>query len=96
MIIDTGTFANLAVHLQLASEALVTLLQHINTYSEQAFDRGQATMTFEALYRVGTQLGLMDGLLQAVGEANAQECGAGDRDVPLLGTGVPPDPSRAQ
>jgi hypothetical protein len=79
MIIDRETFTELAVHLKLASDAILSTTQHLaainapaeSTPSEDAEWEG----TIESMMSVNHQITVMEQLLRAVMDANHSDEG---------------------
>ena len=76
MIIDNKTFTELAVHLRIASDAILTTANHLSTIS--ATDNPPAEdaewgSTIDSMMSVSAELHVMDRLLYAVLNANSEE-----------------------
>lgn len=74
MIIDRETFTELAVHLKLASDAVLTTAKHLAVLSN-----GQTTPdedwagTLDGLMNMNTEITVMERILRALMEANREE-----------------------
>src|SRR5262249_51548499 len=74
MIIDRETFTELAVHLKLASDAVLTTAKHLAVLSNgnSAPDEHWAG-TLDSLMNMNTQTTVMERILRALMEANQEE-----------------------
>jgi len=74
MIIDRETFTELAVHLKLASDAVLSTAKHLAVLSN-----GQTTPdehwagTLDGLMNMNTEITVMERILRALMEANREE-----------------------
>lgn len=74
MIIDRETFTELAVHLKLASDAILSTARHLAVLSN-----GDGTSeehwggTLESLMSMNTEITIMERILRALMEANREE-----------------------
>lgn len=74
MIIDRETFTDLAVHLKLASDALLNTAKHLAVLSNQ--DSGPEEHwagTLDSLMSMNTEITVMERILRALMEANREE-----------------------
>ena len=74
MIIDRETFTELAVHLKLASDAVLTTARHLAVLSNG--DNGpdeQWAGTLDGLMNMNTEITVMERILRALMEANREE-----------------------
>ena len=74
MIIDRETFTELAVHLKLASDAVLTTAKHLAVLSNgnTAPDEHWAG-TLDGLMNMNTEITVMERILRALMEANREE-----------------------
>lgn len=74
MIIDRETFTELAVHLKLASDAVLTTAKHLAVLSNgnSAPDEHWAG-TLDSLMNMNTEITVMERILRALMEANQEE-----------------------
>jgi hypothetical protein len=86
MIIDSKTFTEMAVHLRIASDAILKTAHHLtaigsttNAVSEEAEWGG----TIDGMLSLSTQLRLLDRLLYAVLAANRDDGSSGSQEPPL-------------
>jgi hypothetical protein len=82
MIIDSKTFTELAVHLRIASDAILKTATHMGVISARdARDAADPAWdgTIDSMLAISTQLRVMDRLLFAVLDANRQEAA---QDIP--------------
>ena len=77
MIIDRETFTELAVHLKLASDAVLTTAKHLAVLSNgnSAPDEHWAG-TLDSLMSMNTEITVMERILRALMEANQRGGGA--------------------
>ena len=76
MIIDSKTFTELAVHLRVASDAILKTANHmgaIGSNDPRGTEDPAWDGTIDSMLAISTQLRVMDRLLFAVLEANRQE-----------------------
>ena len=83
MIIDRETFTELAVHLKMASDAILKTAHHLaaisSTGSSQTEDAEWAG-TIESMMSINNQITIMERLLRAVMDANrSDEAPTGDK-----------------
>lgn len=82
MIIDSETFTDLAVHLKLASDAVLSTTQHLSAMGTQPVDSAREQCewegTIESMMSVNHQITVIEQLLRAVMEANQTEDGSHD------------------
>ena len=74
MIIDRETFTELAVHLKLASDAVLTTARHLAVLSNG--DSGPEENwagTLDSLMSMNTEITIMERILRALMEANREE-----------------------
>jgi len=88
MIIDSETFTELAVHLKLASDAILSTTHHlaaINSPSTPAAEDAEWKGTIESMMSVNHQITIMEQLLRAIMDANrADQSPSGPQGGPLL------------
>ncbi len=80
MIIDRETFTELAVHLKLASDAILKTAHHLSAISSTGgtpSEDAEWAGTIESMMSVNNQITIMERLLRAVMEANRTDEGAG-------------------
>src|SRR5262249_3064714 len=74
MIIDRETFTELAVHLKLASDAVLTTAKHLAVLSNgNAAPDEHWAGTLDGLMNMNTEITLMERILRALMEANREE-----------------------
>jgi hypothetical protein len=87
MIIDRETFTELAVHLKLASDAILKTAHHLAAISSaggSSTDDAEWAGTIESMMSVNNQITIMERLLRAVMDANRNdEAPSGNQGGPL-------------
>ena len=87
MIIDRETFTELAVHLKLASDAILTTAHHLAALSSAgtpATEDAEWAGTIESMMSINNQITIMERLLRAVMDANrTDESPNGPKGGPL-------------
>jgi hypothetical protein len=81
MIIDRETFTELAVHLKLASDAILKTAHHlaaISTAGNSSKADDEWAGTLESLMSMNNQITLMERILRALMDANRAEEGSGN------------------
>jgi hypothetical protein len=74
MIIDRETFTELAVHLKLASDAILKTARHLAVLSNgDSGPEEQWAGTLDSLMAMNTEITLMEKILRALMEANREE-----------------------
>src|SRR5213594_439700 len=74
MIIDRETFTELAVHLKLASDAILKTARHLTVLSNgDSSDEEQWAGTLDSLTAMNTEITVMEKILRALMEANREE-----------------------
>ncbi len=74
MIIDRETFTDLAVHLKLASDALLTTARHLAVLSNNnAGPEEHWAGTLDSLMSMNTEITVMERILRALMDANREE-----------------------
>ena len=74
MIIDRETFTELAVHLKLASDAVLTTAKHLAVLSNgNAAPDEHWAGTLDGLMNMNTEITLMERILRALMDANREE-----------------------
>ena len=74
MIIDRETFTDLAVHLKLASDALLTTARHLAVLSNgNSGPEEQWAGTLDSLMSMNTEITVMERILRALMDANREE-----------------------
>lgn len=77
MIVDRESFTELAVHLKLASDAILRTARHLAVISSNTEDQPEHQehwrATLDSLTAINTQITLMEKLLRAILEANKEE-----------------------
>ena len=74
MIIDRETFTELAVHLKLASDAVLTTAKHLAVLSnEHTTPDEHWAGTLDGLMNMNTEITVMERILRALMEANREE-----------------------
>src|SRR5437667_2700197 len=74
MIIDRETFTELAVHLQLASDAILKTARHLTVLSNgDSSNEEQWAGTLDSLTAMNTEITVMEKILRALMEANREE-----------------------
>src|SRR2546428_584236 len=74
MIIDRETFTELAVHLKLASDAILKTARHLTVLSNgDSSDEEQWAGTLDSLTAMNTEITVMEKILSALLEANREE-----------------------
>jgi hypothetical protein len=89
MIIDRETFTELAVHLKLASDAVLTTARHLAVLSNG--DSGPEENwagTLDSLMSMNTEITIMERILRALMEANREE----ETATPLASPGKKNEP----
>ena len=77
MIIDRETFTELAVHLKLASDAVLTTARHLAVLSNgNNGPEENWAGTLDSLMSMNTEITVMERILRALMEANQEEAGA--------------------
>jgi len=88
MIIDSETFTELAVHLKLASDAILSTTHHlaaINSPNTPATEDAEWKGTIESMISVNHQITIMEQLLRAIMDANRADQGpSGSQEGPSL------------
>ena len=83
MIIDRETFTELAVHLKLASDAILTTAHHLAALSSagnRATEDAEWAGTIESMMSINNQITIMERLLRAIMDANrADEVPSGSK-----------------
>jgi hypothetical protein len=83
MIIDRETFTELAVHLKLASDAILKTAHHLAAISSgesaAATEEAEWAGTIESMMSINNQITIMERLLRAVMDANRTDEGQGSR-----------------
>ena len=82
MIIDSKTFTEMAVHLRIASDAILKTAHHlsaIGSTTNPAAENEEWGGTIDGMLSVSNQLRMLDRLLYAVLDANRED-GSGGRD----------------
>jgi hypothetical protein len=87
MIVDRETFTELAVHLKLASDAILKTARHLAVISNTAGDEEHWAGTLDSLMSMNTEIAVMEKLLRALLDANREEDG---------GASAPPNGSNVQ
>ena len=76
MIIDHETFTELAVHLKLASDAILATAKHLAVLSkDNAAPDEHWAGTLDGLMNMNTEITVMERILRALMEANREEEG---------------------
>jgi len=81
MIIDSETFTDLAVHLKLASDAVLSTTQHlaaIGTVNDPSGEEAEWEGTIGSMMSVNHQITVIEQLLRAVMDANQADDGNRD------------------
>jgi len=74
MIIDRETFTELAVHLKLASDAILKTARHLTVLSnDDSSNEEQWAGTLDSLTAMNTEITVMEKILRALMEANREE-----------------------
>ncbi len=74
MIIDRETFTDLAVHLKLASDALLTTARHLAVLSNNnSGPEEHWAGTLDSLMSMNTEITVMERILRALMDANREE-----------------------
>ena len=74
MIIDRETFTDLAVHLKLASDALLTTARHLAVLSnDNSGPEEHWTGTLDSLMSMNSEITVMERILRALMDANREE-----------------------
>jgi len=74
MIIDRETFTELAVHLKLASDAILKTARHLTVLSNgDSSNEAQWAGTHDSLTAMNTEITVMEKILRALMEANREE-----------------------
>jgi len=74
MIIDRETFTELAVHLKLASDAILKTARHLTVLSNgDSSNEEQWAGTLDSLTAMNTEITVMEMILRALMEANREE-----------------------
>src|SRR5882724_2746041 len=74
MIIDRETFTELAVHLKLASDAILKTARHLAVLSNgDSSNEEQWAGTLDSLMAMNTEITVMEKILRALMEANREE-----------------------
>jgi hypothetical protein len=74
MIIDRETFTELAVHLKLASDAVLTTAKHLAVLSkDNSLPDEHWAGTLDGLMNMNTEITVMERILRALMEANREE-----------------------
>jgi len=74
MIIDRETFTELAVHLKLASDAILKTARHLTVLSNgDSSNEEQWAGTLDSLTAMNTEITVMEKILRALMEANREE-----------------------
>ena len=74
MIIDRETFTELAVHLKLASDAILKTARHLTVLSNgDSCNEEQWAGTLDSLTAMNTEITVMEKILRALMEANREE-----------------------
>ena len=83
MVVDMETFTEMAVHVKLASDAILKTARHLAVISETT-DRPDLdehwSGTLDSLMSTNTEVTVMEKLLRAVLEANREENGCSQKD----------------
>jgi len=74
MIIDRETFTDLAVHLKMASDALLSTARHLAVLSnEDSGPEEHWAGTLDSLMSMNTEITVMERILRALMDANREE-----------------------
>jgi hypothetical protein len=73
MIIDRETFTELAVHLKLASDAILKTARHLAVLSNDSENEEHWAGTLDNLMSMNTEITVMEKILRALMEANREE-----------------------
>jgi hypothetical protein len=73
MIIDRETFTELAVHLKLASDAILKTARHLAVLSNDSESEEHWAGTLDNLMSMNTEITLMEKILRALMDANREE-----------------------
>lgn len=83
MVMDMETFTEMAVHLKLASDAILKVARHLAVISE-ATNRPDLeehwTETLDSLLSTNAEVTVMEKLLRAIMEANQEEKGCSQKN----------------
>jgi hypothetical protein len=86
MIIDSKTFTEMAVHLRIASDAILKTAQHltaIGSTTSAVSEEAEWGGTIDGMLSLSTELRLLDRLLYAVLAANRDDGPGGSQEPPL-------------
>jgi hypothetical protein len=86
MVIDNKTFTELAVHLRMASDAILTTARNLTALGTNDGTTPEAAWggTIDSMLSLSNQLGVLDRLLYAVLDANRDQVPVPTPDEPLL------------
>jgi hypothetical protein len=73
MIIDRETFTELAVHLKLASDAILKTARHLAVLSNDSESEEHWAGTLDNLMCMNTEITVMEKILRALMDANREE-----------------------